>query len=280
MSEAQVLPHELLADGIEPPSCELLVIGCGNILRGDDAVGPILIRHLWSEGVPESARLVDGGTAGMDVAFQMRGAKRVVIVDAANTGAEPGTIYRVPGEELEALPPVTGLHTHSFRWDHAIAFGRWLLGPGCPTDITVFLVEAGSIDAGAELSGPVAAAMKEVIAMIRRDFVDVLDRGNATAELGDVAEITSDGYLRLTRQVSERYFPADVCGAAHDGDDLVLLPLQSQANGGLVLKQRSRSGDRSILVREVLADNIPTGHHPIRWDADRGAVVVELDRGV
>ena len=50
--------------------------------------------------MPDGLRLVDGGTAGMDVAFQMRGADRVVIVDASATGAAPGTVYRVPGAEL------------------------------------------------------------------------------------------------------------------------------------------------------------------------------------
>ncbi|WP_264001449.1 hydrogenase maturation protease, partial [Mycolicibacterium gadium] len=52
------------------------MVGCGNLLRGDDGVGPVLVRHLWERGVPAGARLVDGGTAGMDVAFQMRGAER------------------------------------------------------------------------------------------------------------------------------------------------------------------------------------------------------------
>ncbi|PMP83831.1 MAG: peptidase M52, partial [Roseiflexus castenholzii] len=30
-----------------------LIIGCGNLLRGDDGVGPILIRRLWEIGLPE-----------------------------------------------------------------------------------------------------------------------------------------------------------------------------------------------------------------------------------
>jgi hydrogenase maturation protease len=92
--------HQLLDDGFAPPPCDLLVVGCGNILRGDDAVGPVLVRRLWEDGVPDHVRMVDGGTAGMDVAFQMRGARRVVIVDASATGEKPGTIYRVPGEEI------------------------------------------------------------------------------------------------------------------------------------------------------------------------------------
>jgi hydrogenase maturation protease len=149
------------------PVGRVVVIGCGNLLRGDDAVGPTLVRHLWERGVPGDVVLVDGGTAGMDVAFKMRGAERVVIVDAAVTGAEPGTIYRVPGEELEDLPALDGLHTHQFRWDHALSFGRWLLQDAYPSDITVFLIEAAQLDHGAPLSPPVAEAMERVGDLVR-----------------------------------------------------------------------------------------------------------------
>ncbi len=140
-----------------------VVIGCGNLLRGDDAVGPTLIRHLWERGVPEGVLLVDGGTGGMDVAFKMRGAARVILIDACATDAEPGTLYRVPGEALENLPPLDGLHLHAFRWDHALAFGRWLLKDEYPEDITVYLIEAACIDFGAPLSPPVEAAMHELL---------------------------------------------------------------------------------------------------------------------
>lgn len=156
---------ELLGEA--PPASRVVVIGCGSLLRGDDAVGPILVRHLWEQGTPDDVTLVDGGTAGMDVAFKMRGAERLVIVDAASTGAEPGTVYRVPGEELEELPPLGGLHTHQFRWDHALAFGRWLLGDEYPRDVTVLLVEAADTTPGAPLSPPVDVAMRRVAELVR-----------------------------------------------------------------------------------------------------------------
>lgn len=154
------------------PRDQTVVVGCGNLLRGDDAVGPTLVRHLWELGVPDGVTLVDGGTAGMDVAFKMRGARRVIVIDASSTGAAPGTIYRVPGEELEDLPALDGLHTHAFRWDHALSFGRWLLGDEYPRDIVVYLIEAGRTDPGAPLSAPVDAAMHDVIAMITGTWED------------------------------------------------------------------------------------------------------------
>jgi hydrogenase maturation protease len=152
------------------PSGQVVVVGCGNLLRGDDAVGPTLIRHLWEQGVPEGVSLVDGGTAGMDVAFKLRGARKVLLVDAARTGSEPGTMFRVPGEALENLPPLDGLHTHQFRWDHALAFGRWLLGDQYPDDITVFLIEVAQTEPGAPLSEPVERAMHAVLGLVRAAF--------------------------------------------------------------------------------------------------------------
>ena len=68
----------------------------------------------------------------MDVAFQMRGVPHVILVDACQSGSEPGAIFEVPGEEVEQLPPVDGINLHAFRWDHAIAFGRWLLKDDYP----------------------------------------------------------------------------------------------------------------------------------------------------
>ncbi len=258
---------------LEPPGCAVLVIGCGNLLRGDDGVGPVLIRHLWDRGVPEGAKLVDGGTAGMDVGFQMRGAQRVVIVDASATGAAPGTIYRVPGEELTDLPPLQGLHTHSFRWDHAIPFARWALGEACPTDITVFLIEAADMEMGGELSEPVTTAMEQVIELIERDFLAPLRPQTA----GDVTvEFTGEGYLRMDASLAASRFPSDAVAAVPRGAELWLYPLRGPSSGGLLLKQRNSAGDRAVLIHEVLADGFPVGICAACWDDEHKALRVSL----
>jgi len=149
--------------------CDLLVVGCGNLLRADDGAGPILIRRHWEGGVPSGVRLVDGGTAGMDVSFQMRGAERVIIVDASRTDAAPGTLYKIPGPAVEDLPPLEGLHTHMFRWDNALAFARWLLGDEYPKDVTVYLIEAEDFTPGEKLSEKVSEGVAKVIDLIRAE---------------------------------------------------------------------------------------------------------------
>jgi len=102
----------------------------------------------------------------MDVAFQMRGVPEVILVDACRSGSEPGAIFKLPGEACERLPPLTGINTHSFRWDHALAFGRWLLKDEYPKNITVYLIEAEQIEFGKPLTPSVDAAMKKLAAML------------------------------------------------------------------------------------------------------------------
>jgi len=259
---------------LEPPGCAVLIVGCGNLLRGDDGVGPVLVRHLWDRGVPEGARLVDGGTAGMDVAFQMRGAQKVVIVDASNTGVAAGTVYRVPGEELNDLPPLNGLHTHSFRWDHAIPFARWALGEACPTDITVFLIEAAAMEMGAELSEPVASAMERVIEIIETGYLAPL-RPQSADQVS--VEFTDDGYLRLDAVLAAGRFPSDAVAAVFRDGELWLFPLRGPSSGGLLLKQRNPAGDRAVLVREVLSDGFPVGIRTAFWDDAQKALRIGLE---
>lgn len=143
-----------------------LIVGCGNLLRGDDAAGPVLVRRLAEIGVPNGVQLLDGGTAGMDVAFAMRGPARVIVVDASRLGGvPPGTIHRVPGSELTDLAPPQG-NLHAFRWDQALGFAQWLLGQDYPSEVEVWLIEGEQFGLGEPLSQSVAAAVESVAARI------------------------------------------------------------------------------------------------------------------
>lgn len=148
-----------------PPPTEVVIVGCGNLLRGDDAAGPILVRKLADRGLPSGIRLIDGGTAGMDVAFAMRGARRAIVIDASALGVAPGTIHRVPGEELVDLTPPQG-NLHSFRWDQALGFAQWLLKEDYPEEVTVWLIEGENFTVGEPLTPAVEGAVDRVADLI------------------------------------------------------------------------------------------------------------------
>ncbi len=145
----------------------IAVIGCGNANRCDDGVGGEILRMLAVRAdAPSSVRLLDAGTDGAAVMFAARGCRRLIVIDACRTGADPGAVFEVPGDELADGdgPP---LATHEFRWDHAIAAGRRLFRDDFPQDVTVFLIEAESLSFGIGLTPRVAAAAATVAELIR-----------------------------------------------------------------------------------------------------------------
>jgi hydrogenase maturation protease len=169
---------------LHPVPTDTLVVGCGNLLRGDDALGPVLVRMLADRDLPDGVRLIDGGTAGMDVAFAMRGARRVIVVDASQVGVEPGTVHRVPGEALADLRPPQG-NLHRFRWDQALGFAQWLLKDAYPDDVTVYLVEGARFDTGAALSDVVSRAAEQVVDAIVAQLAEPDQHVGALGPVGD-----------------------------------------------------------------------------------------------
>ena len=150
------------------------IIGCGNRNRCDDGVGPYVVDLLRSRNLPEDVALFDAGTNGMDVLYRARGVQQLIIVDAQAPGRTPGAIYEVPGGLLASAGDdrAQSLTLHDFRWDHALYAGRQIYGDDFPKDVSVFLVEAASLDLGLDLTAPVAAAADKVVTMI----ADIVNR--------------------------------------------------------------------------------------------------------
>jgi hypothetical protein len=88
--------------------------------------------------------------------------------------------------------------------------------------------------------------------------------------------LTDDGYLRIDAATAQEFFPSDALVALARDQELWLLPLVGPESGGLLLKQRNRVGDRTTLIWESLPPGAPTGQRQAVWDAERGALRVDL----
>ncbi|MEZ5786278.1 MAG: hydrogenase maturation protease [Xanthobacteraceae bacterium] len=136
-----------------------LVIGIGNLDRGDDAVGLIVARHL-ARRCPAGARIVEHGGESTSLLDCLGSADCAFVVDACMAGGPPGTISRfdVTAAELPAI--ALACSTHGMGLAHAIELARAL---GClPRHCVVYAIEGQRYDIGAALSPEVAAAAQKV----------------------------------------------------------------------------------------------------------------------
>ncbi len=172
-----------------------LIIGCGNLLRGDDAAGPEVVRRLTARGLPDGVGCVDAATAGIDVALAMRSVPHVIVVDACRSGSMPGTLIELRGAEVERLPPPSGISVHALRWDHALAFARWRLAEAYPADVTVLLIEGERFEYGEPLSPAVEGAVEGVCGRILEDLrsVAAADDPTASAPAASPPLLSEDG---------------------------------------------------------------------------------------
>jgi hydrogenase maturation protease len=85
-----------------PCSVELLILGLGNVLCGDDGLGVLAVHALERRyRLPAGVRIVDGGTLGLSLLPLLQQAKNVVLVDAVRcAGEEPGSFVRLAGAEV------------------------------------------------------------------------------------------------------------------------------------------------------------------------------------
>ncbi len=157
----------------------LAVIGCGNPTRSDDGAGVSVAQRLLAMPLPPEApvKVFDAGTNGMEVLFQARGARKLIIIDASSSGSDPGSVFEVPGRELENRP-VPSYTLHDFRWDHALFAGRRIWGDEFPSDVTVFLIEVATLGYGLELSPCVAQAADSVAARIAAEIAHYCETGS------------------------------------------------------------------------------------------------------
>lgn len=79
----------------------ILILGIGNILMSDDGIGVRAV-ELLSERYrfPESVAVIDGGTLGLSLLPHVQDAQRLLILDAVDTGAPPGTLVKLTGAEI------------------------------------------------------------------------------------------------------------------------------------------------------------------------------------
>jgi hydrogenase maturation protease len=86
-----------MSDGLK----QTLVIDLGNPLMADDGLGIAALERLRERWLlPETVRLVDGGTWGMNLLPLIEQADEVLLLDAIDRGAPPGEVIVLERADL------------------------------------------------------------------------------------------------------------------------------------------------------------------------------------
>jgi hydrogenase 3 maturation protease len=138
----------------------LVVCGVGNILRADDAIGPLVVAELG-----DPYRVLDCGSTPENYVFKIEKMtpSAVLFIDAMDFGGRPGEIRLFEGKEIEGSPlgqPST----------HAIPLSETLkiLGQVTRAEIHLLGVQPRSITFGHDLSPEVERALNRIVST----FVD------------------------------------------------------------------------------------------------------------
>ena len=141
----------------------LAVIGVGNAYRSDDAAGLEVVRRL---SPVDGVRLIEHEGHGAGLLDVWHGAAAAIVIDAASSGAAPGTIQRFDAA-AGPLPArlFVSSSSHSFGVSEAIELGRSLAR--LPASLTTYAIEGANFEAGTEMSPEVDAAVNSLVAELR-----------------------------------------------------------------------------------------------------------------
>jgi hydrogenase maturation protease len=123
------------------------------------------VRQLKQRVVQNDVDIIEIGTAGLSILDYVRGYDRLVLVDAIVSGADPGTVHELWGEEVARASHLGPGHDADLPT--VLSLGEKLAGEQMPREVVVVAIEAADVvTISTDLSPQVRAALPEAIAEV------------------------------------------------------------------------------------------------------------------
>lgn len=145
------------------------VIGIGNVLAGDDAVGPHVVRVLEARfELPDGVQVIDAGTPGYDLTAFLADQDAAILVDAVRTGGPAGELRTFAKAELLEKRPILAVSPHEPGVREALLNAEFM-GVTPPVVRLVGVVPSATAT-GIALSPPVRAAVPGAVDAVVREL--------------------------------------------------------------------------------------------------------------
>ena len=149
----------------------IAVLGLGNVLMSDDALGPWVIQVLLARyEFPQEVSVLDLGTPGLDLTPYITDCEALILVDTVTSDGPPGTLRTYRKHEILKHPPQPRLSPHDPGVKEALLIADF---GGCgPSEVLLVGVVPESTGMGTRLSPAVREAIpravEEVLAELER----------------------------------------------------------------------------------------------------------------
>lgn len=167
---------------------QLLVVGLGQELRGDDAVGLAIVQR-WVRAYPETAnspyvQVAFAGLPGVDLLSLLEGADAAFLVDAVHSSAVPGTLFELSPRDLVSFGSGSA-SAHGWGVAETLAMAE-KLGSRLPEVLVLLGIEAEQMELGQDLSASVHGVLPRAVGrlhnLVRRQM-EALQLKPAEAEI-------------------------------------------------------------------------------------------------
>ncbi len=148
---------------------KVLIGGIGNVLLGDDGVGPYIARLLTAYyDFEDGVEIVDLGTPALDLLDQLSGKDAVILIDSVDCEQTPGTVQLYRKEDIIKHCPDVRMDPHSPALIETM-LGADLYGVS-PGELLLVGIVGESYDPGCCLSASVQAAVPHAFGEILREL--------------------------------------------------------------------------------------------------------------
>jgi len=140
------------------PSNKTLILGIGNTLLSDEGAGIHMLGYMQRH-YPDLAdvKYLDGGTLSFTLATWIEAADNLIVIDAAELKAAPGTVEVFSGEEMDRFAGRTKRSVHEVSLGDMLAIAH--LTGSLPANRALVAIQPEEIDWGHCLSNPVKRAL-------------------------------------------------------------------------------------------------------------------------
>lgn len=152
------------------PQISVLVLGIGNFVMGDDAVG-VLVAQRLQQGYrfADNVEVLDGGTLGLDLLPKLENITHLIMVDAVETGSTAGTCVMLCGQDLP-IALQTKISPHQMGLKDLLAVSE-LMGHS-PKEMVLIGVQPGSIEMEIGLTAEVQAQLETLVSNVLSQLAD------------------------------------------------------------------------------------------------------------